>query len=122
MSVRPVVLAVDDDPAVLDLAALILEDHYDVITAPDARRALAIIDASDRRIDLLFTDVVMPELNGFALARLAKERLPGLRVIYTTGYVKVADSEREVLHGPVLPKPYRASDLLREVERLLLPT
>lgn len=122
MSVRPVVLAVDDDPAVLDLAALILEDRYDVITASDGRRALAVIDADDRRIDLLFTDVVMPGLNGFALARLAKERRPSLRVMYTTGYVKLADAEQEVLHGPVLPKPYRANDLLREIERLLPST
>ena len=115
MSVRPVVLAVDDDPSVLDLAVLILEGRYDVIAAPNGREALTLIDRSEREIDLLFTDVVMPELNGFALARLAKERRPALRVIYATGFAKVAASEREILHGPVLPKPYRPNDLLREV-------
>jgi hypothetical protein len=40
-------------------------------------------------------------------------------VICTTGFARVAASEREMLHGPVLPKPYRPNTLLREVERSL---
>ena len=119
MPVRHVVLVVDDDPAVLDLAALILEERYDVITAANGHDALAVIGDDERRIDLLFTDVVMPEINGFALARMAKERRPTLRVIYATGFAKVAPEEGETLHGPILPKPYRPNDLLREIERAL---
>ena len=71
--------------------------------------ALALLMAG-ARVDLLLTDVVMPgSLDGFALARAARSRLPGLPVIYMSGYTGLSPSEAREVDGPLLRKPFSAS-------------
>jgi len=94
---------------------------YRVLKAGDAASALNIID-SGMPIDLLFTDVVMPgPLRSPELARKARERLPGIAVLFTSGY-----TENAIVHGgrldagvDLLGKPYTREALARKVRHVL---
>jgi len=115
---RPVILLVDDDDILREILALQLDDSgYEVLTAPDYRDALALIESA-RRLDLLLLDIVMPgRLDGLALARMASLKRPGLPVIHITGY-DLGDAAEEA-RGPVLRKPIDQSALLTEISRSL---
>ena len=98
------ILVVDDDLAFGDATAKMLRAAgFEVFVAPDHRLALEDLE-STRPIDLLITDIVMPErVNGVALSRMAQMRRPGLKVIYLTGYDIPGVEEEDV--GPLLRKP-----------------
>ena len=70
---------------------------------------------------MLFTDVVMPgQLDGIDLANAARALRPGLPVLFATGFANLARDDRDSeMRGPVLRKPYRASELCRAVFGLL---
>lgn len=92
-----VVLVVEDDPLMLKLTTeAVRELGYTVFSSDNAAEALAILD-SKPEIELLFTDVVMPEVNGKKLADEALRQRPDLKVLFTTGYTSNA-----VVHGGVL--------------------
>src|SRR5260370_4627964 len=82
---QPVVLVVEDEPTVRSLAESILEDiGYATLSAGDAREAPVLLQADDP-VDLLFTDINMPDgPDGVELARSAVELRPGARVLHTT--------------------------------------
>ncbi len=108
------VLAVEDDEDVLELAVTALEDlGYTVLTAGNATDALTILNG-EVRIDVLFSDVIMPGgMNGAQLAVEARRIRPGLKVLLTSGYTAEALARE---HGmpldlEVLGKPYRHEDL-----------
>lgn len=111
-------LVVEDDLQVQETVVEILKGlGYTVLKAADGQSALSIIN-SGMPIDLLFTDVVMPgELRSPELARRAKAILPGLEVLFTSGYTQNA-----IVHGgrldagvELLSKPYRREDLARKI-------
>jgi CheY-like chemotaxis protein len=105
-SARSTILVVDDDPAILEYAGGVLEEYgYAVLTASNAASALVTLRTNDR-VDLLFTDLVMPEFDGIELARRAGEEVPGLKVLFTTGY-----SADPTPRGHLLKKPYRPQQL-----------
>jgi CheY-like chemotaxis protein len=110
------ILVVDDEPDVREMASLYLaEQGYHVLEAPNASAALEVL-AENRDVALLFTDVVMPGgIDGFELANRAKELRPGLRVLYTSGFLK----DEGVWHGSLLQKPWRLSHLDEAVKRAL---
>jgi CheY-like chemotaxis protein len=109
---------VDDDPAFGDATARVLRAAgFEVYLAPDHRLALEHLE-STRPIDLLITDIVMPDrVNGVALSRMAQMRRPELKVIYLTGY-EIPGVEDDVA-GPVLRKPIDDEHLIAEVRRVL---
>ncbi|MGW9329092.1 response regulator [Bosea sp. NPDC055594] len=116
------ILVVEDDDAVRDTVIGLLEGlGYRVLKAPDAQSALAVVE-SGVAIDLLFTDVVMPgPLKSAELARKAKEKLPQLSVLFTSGY-----TENSIVHGGrldagvnLLSKPYARDALARKVRQVL---
>lgn len=111
------VLLVDDDRLFRESSAERLRAAgYTVHQAPGHRDALDLLDEG-RPIDLLCTDVVMPDgMGGLALARLARARRPGLKVLYVTGY---DIGMREELKAIVLRKPVQPEALLSEVERII---
>jgi len=113
------ILLVEDDAGVRAVtAALLKELQFTIIEAENGSRALDIIDR-ESRIDLLFTDIVMPGgMNGFELGRLARERRPQLPVLYATGYTASFSASEQ--GADVLTKPYRETDLLAKL-RILLP-
>ena len=112
------VLLVEDDAFFRESSAKGLRQAgFTVHIAADHRGALDILD-DDRPIDVLCTDIVMPEgLGGVALARLARLRRPNLKVLYVTGYEipGIADHAK----APVLQKPVMTSQLVAEIGRLM---
>ena len=116
------VLVVEDDAEVRATVVELLADlGYRVLKAVDATSALNVIE-SGIPIDLLFTDVVMPgPLKSPELARKARERLPGLAVLFTSGY-----TENAIVHGgrldagvELLSKPYTREALARKIRHVL---
>lgn len=116
------VLVVEDDAEVRETVIALLSDlGYRTLKAVDASSALSVIE-SGIPIDLLFTDVVMPgTLKSPELARKAKERLPNIAVLFTSGY-----TENSIVHGgrldvgvELLSKPYTREALARKVRHVL---
>jgi CheY-like chemotaxis protein len=90
---------------------------FEVFLAPDHRLALEDLE-STRPIDLLITDIVMPDrVNGVALSRMVRMRRPELKVIYLTAY-DIPGVEDDAF-GPVLHKPIDEDRLVAEVRRVL---
>ena len=112
------ILVVDDDPVFGDATARVLRAAgFEVFLAPDHRLALEDLESA-RPIDLLITDIVMPDrVNGVALSRMARMRRPELKVIYLTAY-DIPGVEDEAA-GPVLRKPIDEDRLVAEVRRVL---
>jgi CheY-like chemotaxis protein len=112
------ILLVDDDLAFGDAIARVLRAAgFEVFPAPDYRLALEELE-STRHIDLLITDIVMPDrVNGVALSRMARMRRPDLKVIYLTAY-EIPGLEDETI-GPILRKPIDDTCLVEEVRRAL---
>jgi PAS domain S-box-containing protein len=116
------ILVVEDDAEVRATVTEMLSDlGYNVLTAKDAASALPILE-SGAKIDLLFTDVVMPgPLRSPELARKAKDRMPSLAILFTSGY-----TENAIVHGGrldagvnLLTKPYSRQLLASRVRRAL---
>ncbi len=110
------VLAVEDEPAVLAAVVENLSDlGYKVLPARDAAEALDLLRGKSR-VDILFSDVVMPgSMNGVQLAVEAGRLRPGLRVLLTSGYTNeaLAGEHKVPIDVPVLSKPYRREELAR---------
>jgi len=114
------VLVVEDDEHVRMAACAALEQiGCRVRAAGDGREARAILERGEA-IDLLFSDVMMPNgLNGVELARAARSRRPGLKVLLTSGYAAVVEQHAAVGEFEVLAKPYRRADLAARVRAVL---
>jgi CheY-like chemotaxis protein len=115
------ILLVDDDPEALTILAAILQSgSHQVLTAKDGTAALDILDR-DIPIDLLLTDVVMPGLNGFNLARMARTRRREIKVLYLTAFHETVVTMRDggERYGKLLSKPIGATELRNEVEAAL---
>lgn len=116
------ILVAEDDEAVrATVVEMLSQLGYRLLTAPDASSALSVIQ-SGIPVDLLFTDVVMPgPMRSPELARLAKQRLPQLAVLFTSGY-----TENSIVHGgrldpgvELLGKPYTRETLARRVRKVI---
>ncbi|MGE0259097.1 MAG: response regulator, partial [Alphaproteobacteria bacterium] len=116
-----VLVVEDDDDVRMTVVDMLSELGYRVLKARDAESALAIVE-SGVPIDLLFTDVVMPgNLRSPELARKARERLPNVAVLFTSGY-----TENAIVHGgrvdqgiELLSKPYTREALARKIRHVL---
>ncbi len=115
------ILVVEDDDAVRKLAVEGLgELGYAVIQAESAEQALKLLD-EHTAVTLLFTDVVMPKVNGRELADEALRRRPDLKVLFTTGYTRDAVVHDGTLDPGVrlIGKPYTLHELSRTVREIL---
>lgn len=115
-------LVVDDDADVLELICMALAaGGHTVKGVSGGLAALEILEDGSSHIDLLVTDVVMPGLHGFNLARMARLRHPDLKVLYMSGAADLAASKRDEgpKFGKMLQKPIRPGDLCREVAEAL---
>ena len=115
------ILVVDDEVGLLSYAEELLKGWgYDVYSAKSASDALAILE--NIKIDLLFTDVVMPgNMNGYDLAEKVKQEYPETKILITSGFSeKVKDHEEYVKSGfELIPKPYDRRVLAETLRRLL---
>lgn len=115
------ILVVENEPAIRNLTATMLRDlGYQVHSAQDPRTALALA-APPLAVDLLLTDVVMPGMNGRVLASRLRERYPGLRCLFMSGYTAEVLADRaDIPEGDAfLQKPFPLRDLARRVRSAL---
>jgi two-component system, cell cycle sensor histidine kinase and response regulator CckA len=118
------ILAVDDDHAVLSLLAQVLhEAGYRVLIADGGWSAVREFERSDEPVELLVTDVIMPDLTGPVLAERLRTKKPDLRVIFISGFHDADLVHRFVTRRgfTLLPKPFAVDALLRVVEEALHP-
>ena len=116
------VLVVEDRPQIIDLARTMLTDiGYSVETAENGHAAIDLVEGGGH-FDLLFSDIVMPGgISGVALAGEVRARLPGIKVLLTSGYSELS-LERQDAGGAefeIIPKPYRPADLAKKVREVL---
>lgn len=115
------ILVVEDDARVRNFSAEALRElGYTVVEAANGPAALKMIDAG-QRVDLLFTDVVMPEMSGRQLADIAIDKLPGLKVLFTTGYTRNAVVHNGTLDPGthLLQKPFTLEALAVKVRQVM---
>jgi len=112
------ILLAEDDQVMREYLTRALERAGYAVAAVD--RGTAAIPLLEREsFDLLLTDIVMPEMDGIELARRAAELVPGLRVMFITGFAAVTlKAGREMPNARVLSKPFHLRDLVAEVDRV----
>jgi two-component system cell cycle sensor histidine kinase/response regulator CckA len=117
----PPVLLVEDEPPLLRLAARALRGAgFPVLTATSAEEALDLLDGGAPAPLALVSDVVMPGLDGLALAARLRARHPGLPVLLVSGYAEAALGRDLAAEGlRLLPKPYALADLVAELRAVL---
>jgi len=113
------ILLVDDDPDVRAVAAAMLrEAGHTVIEAGSGGAALERLVDRAAPIDLLIADLAMPGMNGFELARAARQQRPDLPVLFVTGFADMA-AAGDNRHETVLQKPFRAEELSAKIAEVL---
>jgi CheY-like chemotaxis protein len=120
---RETILLVDDEPQVVTLVReMLVREGYTVLGAGDGEEALQIAGDSGNAIDMLLTDIVMPQLNGRELADRLKPMRPGLKVLYMSGFMKEAILKYygiSITGIPFLQKPFTRETLARKVREVL---
>ena len=116
------ILLVEDEDAVRTFGARALRSKgYDVLEANNGENALEVLNKTDKTIDLVISDVVMPGIDGPTLVRMLREKKPELKVIFISGYAE--DTYRDELDEEngmhFLPKPFSLKDLATKVKEVL---
>lgn len=116
------ILVVDDEPDLVVVTEKILQSlGYEVITVASVSSALTVLQ-SQRRVDLLLSDVVMPGgVLGPELAQLARDARPSIRVVLMSGYVDLQRFSDKAMDAsiPLLSKPFRKAELATVVRQAL---
>jgi CheY-like chemotaxis protein len=121
VGLETILLAEDEEP-LRTLTAKLLERHgYVVFTATSADEALRIAAENSRRIDLLLTDLIMPGLSGSAVAERVSELVPGIKVLFMSGYSDDIVVRNGILApgAAFLEKPFSSTDLAAKVRATL---
>jgi two-component system, cell cycle sensor histidine kinase and response regulator CckA len=118
---RETLLLVEDDRGVREFAAQALRSYgYDVQSAPGAEEAMQLLESGTKPA-MLVTDVVMPKVNGRMLADMVRNRLPGIPVLFISGYTDDIIAQHGVLREGVelLEKPFGIQDLAQKIRKML---
>jgi len=118
---EPLILVVEDDDLLRKAAVrIVAAAGYPVIEAANAEDAVTVLEGNPN-VAILFTDIIMPGMNGFVLAELALRRTPGLRVLFTTTREKLRDVDDQpgLLPGIILLKPARSNELDAAIDKTL---
>jgi len=116
------VLVAEDEDGVRELLRKVLTEYgYTVLTARHGRDALLLAGDRNAGVDLLLTDVVMPEMSGRELAETLRDRQPDLKVLYISGYTDDEVVQRGVSGREVafMRKPFASEELVRRVRSVL---
>lgn len=114
---RETILVVEDNDAVRSFTTDTLRDFgFDVMEAVDAAEALKILDRNPR-VDLLFTDIGLPGLNGRELAATVQRRYPNVHLLFTSGYAQMPapTSSSSLMDIPLLSKPFTRAQLYERI-------
>ena len=117
----PTVLVVEDEVLIRLVIADYLRDcGYKVHEAVSGEEAIAILQAPEVSIDVVFSDVEIPgSMDGFALARWVRANKPGMEIILTSGIERSADIAATLCEaGPLMKKPYSSQDVVDRLRQL----
>lgn len=117
---QEVVLVVDDEPALRELLEQILrQNNYAVITAESGKQALEQLKVQP--VDILFSDIIMPEMDGYELAQIVQDNYPQVKIQLASGYHESKDiqSNHNALYQNIIRKPFNASDVLLRLKALM---
>lgn len=113
------ILLAEDEPLLRELGQTILtQAGYTVLTAPSGEAIRKLMAEHNGNFDLLLTDVVMPDISGPDLARLAKQRWPDVRILYMSGYTddELNDLDRD---AGFIQKPFTPTELMAKIADML---
>jgi signal transduction histidine kinase/PAS domain-containing protein len=111
------ILFVDDEDLLLTMGQMVLSSYgYTVLTANSGQKALELFTRSKKKVDLVITDLVMPNMSGRELSEHILRASPETRIIWSSGYVRSANEQEQERY---LQKPFSAQDLLRKVKQVL---
>jgi len=116
------VLAVDDDPTMLELVEELLTPMgYQVLSAASGEEALEMMASQERKIDLLLTDVRLPGIKGQDLAKQLLLSCPDVNVLFMSGYLcpSMGHKGSETRFEAFIQKPFAPKSLLRKMRKLL---
>ncbi len=119
---KETLLLVEDEDAVRDLFCVTLESFgYTVLSAPNARAAIEMLEQHKSRIQLLVTDLMMPEMGGRELSKIVRNSVPTLPVLFISGYFDDTLMQEGARNGrdAFLPKPFSPLHLARKVRAVL---
>ncbi|MHC1742125.1 MAG: PAS domain S-box protein [Syntrophobacteraceae bacterium] len=119
---KETVLIVEDEEAILNLGTAVLERlGYAVLSTTSPTQAIQLVRDFEGDIDLLITDVVMPDMNGSELAKCLTRIKPGLKCLYMSGYTAEVIATRGILEEGVhfIPKPFSVKELSESVRQVL---
>ncbi|MFK5914904.1 MAG: PAS domain S-box protein [Woeseiaceae bacterium] len=114
------ILVVDDEVAICELSSRMLGSKgYNVLVAHSGAEALSILD--NNKIDLIVSDVIMPNMDGYKLAEKVREKFPKIKIQLVSGFEddRVRTEDDELLSDDLLHKPYNSNDLFIAVRKLL---
>ena len=117
---RPILVVEDEVLIRLVIADYLRDCGYKVHEAVSGEEAIAILQAPEVSIDVVFSDVEMPgSMDGFALARWVRANKPGMEVILTSGIERSADIAATLCEaGPLMKKPYSSQDVVDRLRQL----
>ena len=116
------IMVIDDETHIVNMVKQILaEQGYHIISATNPREALILSDQYAKPIDMLLTDIIMPELNGPDLVRMMRQKRPTLKVLYMSGYANNAATQIGVLkpNTAFLQKPFTSEILTHNIRKVL---
>jgi CheY-like chemotaxis protein len=119
---REHVLLVDDEKGILEIHRRILHSYgYQVTTCLNCAEAMTVLQSGKEMIDLVLTDMAMPEMDGYTFALKLVERWPHLPVILCTGFSEFIDEDKALESGirAFLLKPIRSEQLAKTIRRVL---
>lgn len=114
------ILVVDDEASLREMTAeILMQSGYQVHTAANGREALELLKTQS--VDILFSDILMPEMDGHELARQVRQQFPQIKIQLVSGYSQVGDAahERDELYEKLLHKPFNSDDVLRCIKELM---
>jgi len=118
-----ILLAEDDESLRTFLAKALTRAGHSVVQCGDGEEALTWVESRGADFDLLLADIVMPGVDGTELARRAAELIPGLRVLFITGFAAVAlhaqRSSPASAEARVLSKPFYLNELVDQIDNML---
>jgi CheY-like chemotaxis protein len=121
-NVTETILLVEDELIVRELSRQLLEScGYRVVDAADGREAVELFKTFNGKIDLLLTDVVMPEMSGRELADQLKALQPDLKILFASGYIEDTNGGKGSTHKIVnfIQKPFTQENLSRKIRDIL---
>lgn len=121
MSTMPKVLIIDDTDEVLSaLSKYFKQKNYDVLSASNGLDALKLIETEKGNINLIITDLVLPNISGVAVISIAKKKYPNLPIIAITGWGEHPEAlAKEANADLVMEKPFKLPELEKAARELL---